>query len=166
MDIELATLSARIGEWLAARNAMLATAESCTGGWIAETVTATSGSSGWFDRAWVTYTNEAKEQMLGVAGETLAAHGAVSEPVTREMVQGALARSNARFAVSVSGVAGPSGGTPEKPIGMVCFGWASRERIETVTTHFAGDREAVRRQAVIFALEGLMQRFDNKTLVA
>ena len=166
MDAELAQLSIRVGEWLAARGAMLATAESCTGGWIAETVTATSGSSGWFDRAWVTYSNEAKQNMLGVNTDTLAAHGAVSEPVARQMARGALARSCAQFAVSVSGVAGPTGGTPDKPVGMVCFGWASADRIETATAHFDGDREAVRRQAVVFALEGLMRRFAGETLLA
>jgi nicotinamide-nucleotide amidase len=166
MDAELAALSVRVGEWLAARGAMLATAESCTGGWIAETVTATSGSSGWFDRAWVTYSNEAKQDMLGVTTGVLAAHGAVSEPVTREMAQGALARSKAMYAISVSGVAGPTGGTPDKPVGMVCFGWASNARIETATAHFDGDREAVRRQAVVFALESLMRRFGGETLLA
>lgn len=166
MDAVLARLSVRVGEWLAARGALLASAESCTGGWIAETVTATSGSSAWFDRAWVTYSNEAKQQMLGVADGTLAAHGAVSEPVTREMAQGALARSRAHYAVSVSGVAGPTGGAADKPVGMVCFGWASHDRVETATLHFDGDREAVRRQSVIFALEELMRRFGGETLLA
>ncbi len=161
MDSELASLSVRVGQWLAARGAKLVTAESCTGGWIAETVTTTSGSSAWFDRAWITYSNEAKQEMLGVADATLAAHGAVSEAVAREMAQGALARSRVQFAISVSGVAGPTGGTPEKPVGMVCFGWASFNRSKTATAHFAGDRETVRRQAVVFALEGLMRRLDE-----
>jgi len=137
---------------------MLVTAESCTGGWVAEAVTMISGSSAWFERGFVTYTDLAKQEMLGVQSATLAQHGAVSEPTVREMAAGALARSRGDVAVSVSGVAGPTGGTPAKPVGMVCLGWSVRGREAiSVTRHFPGDREAVRRSAVIDALEGLIQ---------
>ena len=137
---------------------MLATAESCTGGWIAEAITAIPGSSAWFDRGFVTYTYISKREMLGVRGETLEQHGAVSEAVVREMVEGALKASHAQVAVSVSGVAGPSGGSPDKPVGTVCFGWAlegSAPRVET--RFFPGDREAVRRQSVVHGLEVLLE---------
>jgi nicotinamide-nucleotide amidase len=143
---------------LKGRGWMLVTAESCTGGWVAEAVTMISGSSAWFERGFVTYTDLAKQEMLGVQSATLALHGAVSEPTVREMVVGALARSRADVAVSVSGVAGPTGGTPAKPVGMVCLGWSVRGREPiSLTRHFPGDREAVRRSAVIEALEGLLQ---------
>lgn len=159
MDSELAALSQHLGQWLAARNGVLATAESCTGGWIAETVTATAGSSAWFDRGWVTYSNAAKTAMLGVATATLSAHGAVSEAVAGEMAAGALTNAQATHAIAVTGIAGPSGGSAEKPVGTVCFGFAWRNAApQTVRHQFAGDREAVRRQAVIFALEELMRR--------
>jgi nicotinamide-nucleotide amidase len=137
---------------------MLVTAESCTGGWVAEAVTMVSGSSEWFERGFVTYTNLAKQEMLGVESATLELHGAVSEPTVREMVAGALAHSRGDVALAVSGVAGPTGGTPAKPVGMVCLGWGLREREPTaVTRYFPGDREAVRRHAVIAALEGLIE---------
>ena len=158
-DSELYALAEQVGRALKAKGLMMATAESCTGGWIAQAVTAVPGSSEWFERGFVTYTNTAKLEMLGVQDATLAANGAVSEPVVREMVQGTLARSHAQVAVSVSGVAGPTGGTPQKPVGMVCFGWgvkrdnvANGTDIHTSTQHFDGDREAVRRQAVAYAL--------------
>jgi len=117
-----------------------------------------SGSSGWFERGFVTYTNLAKQEMLGVQTATLESHGAVSEPTVREMVAGALARSRGDVALAVSGVAGPTGGTPAKPVGMVCLGWGLRDREPTaVTRHFGGDREAIRRHAVIASLEGLLE---------
>ncbi|GAA5176775.1 nicotinamide-nucleotide amidase [Niveibacterium umoris] len=157
MDHELERLSKDIGDWLAARGHVLATAESCTGGWIAEVVTATSGSSGWFDRGWITYSNEAKQAMLGVQAATLATHGAVSEAVVREMAEGALAASAASHAIAVSGVAGPTGGTPEKPVGTVWIAWAERGGTTRAESHrFDGDREAVRRQTVIRALATLI----------
>jgi nicotinamide-nucleotide amidase len=157
MDKELDTLSADVGRWLQAQGWTLATAESCTGGWIAEVVTATAGSSGWFDRGFVTYSNAAKLDMLGVSPATLAAHGAVSEATVQEMVIGALAASRADVALAVSGIAGPTGGSPAKPVGMVCFAWgAVGELPRTATRHFPGDREAVRRQAVVFALRELL----------
>lgn len=158
MDPDLADLSRRSGDALAARGWLLATAESCTGGWIAEVVTATAGSSGWFDRGFVTYSNDAKVDMLGVAPATLAAHGAVSLATVAEMASGALARSRADVTVAVSGVAGPSGGSAEKPVGMVCLAWARRMdgRVQSEIRHFRGDREAVRRQTVQRALEMLI----------
>ena len=158
MDSQLFDLAVRAGQSLRARGWLLVTAESCTGGWVAEAVTMVSGSSEWFERGFVTYTDVAKQEMLGVQPATLKQHGAVSEPIVREMVTGALAHSRGDVALSVSGVAGPTGGTPAKPVGMVCLGWAVRGREPiSVTRHFPGDREAVRRFAVIEALEGLIR---------
>jgi len=149
----------RVGEQLKTKGLVLATAESCTGGWVAQAVTSVSGSSEWFDRGFVTYSNEAKREMLGVRGETLERHGAVSEETAREMAAGALDASRAHLAVAITGVAGPSGGTPQKPVGMVCFAWAQRDgAVESATRHFDGDREAVRRQSVMFGLQGVLDR--------
>jgi nicotinamide-nucleotide amidase len=161
MDNELYELGEQIGAALKARELVLTTAESCTGGWIGEVVTMISGSSAWYDRGFITYTNAAKQQMLGVKAVTLREHGAVSEPVVREMAAGALAASGAQIAVSVSGVAGPTGGTPDKPVGTVCIGWARKggavgTEIRAETCRFDGDREAVRRQSVIRALQGVL----------
>lgn len=149
-------LALRIGAQLKAADAMLATAESCTGGWAAQVVTSVAGSSAWFDRGFVTYSNAAKQEMLGVRPETLREYGAVSEETAHEMVLGALARSRATVALSITGVAGPGGGTTAKPVGMVCFGWARGPQARTETRVFAGDRESVRRQSVIRALEGVL----------
>ena len=154
-------LARRVGERLAASGQRLATAESCTGGWVAQALTAIAGSSDWFDRGFITYSNEAKQEMLGVRADTLARHGAVSEDTAREMVQGALVRSKSTLALAVTGIAGPGGGSPQKPVGMVCFAWASRQSIRAETKHFSGDRESVRRLSVIHALEGVL-----KTLTA
>lgn len=156
-DAVLFELAANVGEALKAQGLMLATAESCTGGWIAQACTAVPGSSNWFERGFVTYTYISKREMLGVSQDTLGAHGAVSEQTVREMVTGALANSHAQVAVAVSGTAGPTGGTPEKPVGTVCFAWAVKNgEPKSVLKRFNGDREAVRRQAVRFALEGLL----------
>ena len=155
-------LAKRLGERLAASGQVLAIAESCTGGWVAQAVTAIAGSSDWFDRGFVTYSNDAKQEVLGVRADTLARHGAVSEQTAREMAQGALARSKATVALAVTGVAGPGGGSAEKPVGMVCFAWASRQTIRTETIHFSGDRESVRRQSVIHALEGVLKGLDGR----
>ncbi|MFB1030990.1 MAG: nicotinamide-nucleotide amidase [Thauera sp.] len=158
-DHELDGLARRVGEALAARGLWLATAESCTGGWIAEAVTAIAGSSGWFDRGFVTYSNAAKTDMLGVRDDTLESHGAVSEATVGEMAAGALARSRADLAVAVSGIAGPGGGSAVKPVGTVCIGWARRDAsISTTTVQLPGDRAAVRRQTVILALQGVLER--------
>ncbi len=157
METDLDTLSRELGTALSRRGWLLATAESCTGGWIAQVVTATAGSSEWFERGFVTYSNAAKHDLLGVAEATLAEHGAVSAATVAEMVAGALRHSRARIAVAVSGVAGPGGGSAAKPVGTVFIGWGTREGgIEIAARHFGGDREAVRRQTVVFALRAVI----------
>ncbi|EGV30658.1 CinA domain protein [Thiorhodococcus drewsii AZ1] len=155
-DLGFETIAARIGERLTARALMLACAESCTGGWIAKCVTDVAGSSAWFDRGFVTYSNAAKQEMLGVREETLARHGAVSEAVVMEMVAGALGRSRAQVALAVSGIAGPGGGTQEKPVGTVWIAWGvPGEGVLADCCRFGGDREAVRRETVRVALQRL-----------
>lgn len=157
MENELRKLARHAGELLHRHGLMLATAESCTGGWVAQAITAVPGSSQWFDRGFVTYSNEAKCEMLGVDVATLEAHGAVSEETVRAMAEGALRHSRAQISVAISGIAGPGGGSPEKPVGTVCLAWAAAGRIVVAhTEHFAGDRSAVRWQAVIAALQGLI----------
>lgn len=164
MDAELYELSGRIGDALKARKLMMAAAESCTGGWIGQAVTMVPGSSKWFDRGFVTYTNEAKQDMLGVSAATLNEFGAVSEQTVREMVAGALARSRAQIAVAVSGIAGPEGGSRQKPVGTVLLAWAEKGGGVTARSiRFQGDRDAVRRQTVIAALEGLLALLDRKS---
>jgi len=155
----LDALAILVGTRLKEKGLVLATAESCTGGWVAQVVTSVSGSSEWFDRGFVTYSNEAKREMIGVRAETLDRHGAVSEETAREMAAGALAASRAQIALALTGVAGPTGGTAQKPVGMVCFAWAVRGgAVDATTKHFAGDREAVRRQSVEFGLQGVLDR--------
>lgn len=152
------TLLNRLASALQAKHWMLTTAESCTGGAIAKACTDLAGSSVWFERGFVTYSNESKQEMLGVPAATLAEYGAVSEAVTAAMATGALLHSRAQVAVSVSGIAGPGGGTTTKPVGMVCFGWAAQDgKVRTATQYFDGDREAVRYQAVQYALHGVLQ---------
>ena len=161
MDKELEGLSVRVGAALLERKSMLACAESCTGGWVSEVVTATAGSSQWFERGFVTYSNAAKQELLGVKADTLRQEGAVSEAVVREMAAGALRRSHAQAALAISGVAGPTGGSPGKPVGTVCFAWILQGGEPTAETlHFSGDREAVRKQSVIYALQGLLRMLD------
>ena len=151
-------LAREVGDRLKSARTMVATAESCTGGWAAQALTAVPGSSEWFERGFVTYSNDAKREMLGVGADTLARYGAVSEETVREMALGALANSRARLSIAITGVAGPSGGTPAKPVGTVCLAWAVRDGpLRSETRHFAGDRENVRRQSVIRALEGLLE---------
>lgn len=159
-DEQLQHLSRLIGEQLKMRQATVTAAESCTGGWIAKVFTDISGSSAWFERGFVTYSNEAKQQMVGVHSETLAQFGAVSEQTVREMASGASQAAAAEYAIAVSGIAGPDGGTPEKPVGTVWFAIAGPEgRVFTQRQIFAGDRDAVRRQAVIWALQTLLDEF-------
>ena len=137
---------------------MLATAESCTGGWVAQVITSAAGSSEWFERGFVAYTNLAKREMLGVSTTTLSRYGAVSEQCARAMAEGALTHSHAQVALAITGIAGPSGGTLEKPVGTVCFAWAVKKRDTISRKHvFTGDREGVRRQAVATALQGLLE---------
>lgn len=158
----LTTLATLVGARLRAKGVMLATAESCTGGWVAQAVTAIGGSSGWFERGFVTYSDAAKQEMLGVSARTLAAHGAVSEQTAGEMAAGALAHSRAQVAVAITGIAGPTGGSPDKPLGMVCFAWAAQDAVlNAETRHFKGDRESVRRQSVIAALQGILKLLEG-----
>ena len=163
-DSELMQLSEQVGQALKARGATVTTAESCTGGWVAKVITDIAGSSAWFERGFVTYSNEAKAQMIGVREETLAQHGAVSEPVVVEMAIGALKAARADYAVSISGIAGPDGGREEKPVGTVWFAFATA-RGEGITRRecFSGDRDAVRRQATAYALQTLWQQFLQNT---
>ncbi|MBK5962908.1 damage-inducible protein CinA [Thiocystis minor] len=157
-DESLESIAARLGERMLQLGLRLTTAESCTGGWVAKTVTDIAGSSAWFDRGFVTYSNAAKQEMLGVASETLDAHGAVSEPVAKEMVAGALARSQADTAVAITGIAGPGGGSVDKPVGTVWFAWGMPgQQVLTGCDRFDGDRDRVRQQAVRVALEGLLE---------
>ena len=151
---------ARIAALLPQRGWMLATAESCTGGLIAGACTDLSGSSLWFDRGFVTYSNAAKTEMLGVPAALIAQHGAVSEPVARAMAEGAVQRSGARVSVAVTGVAGPTGGTPDKPVGLVWFGWSVAGHTHSGSRHFAGDRATVRTATVQHALAHLLALLD------
>jgi len=155
-------LAKKVGARLKAARAMLVTAESCTGGWVAQAVTSIAGSSDWFERGFVTYSNEAKQQLRGDDLSTLRKHGAVSEETAREMAEGALARAKGTLALAVTGVAGPSGGSREKPVGMVCFAWTSKKGTVVETQHFSGDRESVRRQSVIHALQGVLKALDAR----
>jgi nicotinamide-nucleotide amidase len=136
---------------------MLVTAESCTGGWVAQAVTAIPGSSDWFERGFVTYSNAAKRELLGVKKKTLQKHGAVSEETAREMAKGALKHSRGTIAVAVTGIAGPTGGSDKKPVGTVCFAFATSRGVYSETLRFKGNRESVRRQSVIRALEGVLE---------
>jgi nicotinamide-nucleotide amidase len=154
-------LAEKIGARLKARGALLVTAESCTGGWAAQALTSVAGSSAWFERGFVTYSNAAKEEMLGVRTDTLSRHGAVSEETAREMALGALERSRGTLALAITGVAGPTGGSAEKPVGTVCFAWARKgQPASAETRHFAGDREAVRRQSVEHALARALELLE------
>lgn len=154
-------LAEALGNALRAKHALLVTAESCTGGWVAQAVTAIAGSSGWFERGFVTYSNDAKRELLGVRRETLERYGAVSEETAREMALGALASSRGTLALAITGIAGPGGGSPGKPVGTVCFAWAARGgQARSETRHFAGDREAVRRQSAERALQGALEHLD------
>lgn len=157
MAVEFEQQTTALAAQLSRRNQLLATAESCTGGWLAKVCTDRAGSSGWFERGFVTYSNAAKQEMLGVLPATLQQDGAVSEAVVREMAAGALQNSAADIAVAISGIAGPGGAMPGKPVGTVCFGLATKEMIlQSDTHHFEGGREAVRRQSVAHALTGLL----------
>lgn len=156
-DTLLDGLAVDLGAALKAHRLLAATAESCTGGWVAQAITAIAGSSDWFERGFVTYSDEAKQELLGVPAATLATHGAVSAETAAAMARGALTRSHASLAVSITGIAGPGGGSREKPIGTVWFGFALRAG-DVITRHrlFTGDRYSVRAQAVAYALQGLL----------
>ena len=161
-EVDLRRLAGRVGRALLKARRRAATAESCTGGWIAKALTDIAGSSDWFTEGFVTYGNESKVRALGVPRAVLQRHGAVSEATVRAMAAGALRRSKAQVAVAVTGIAGPGGGVPGKPVGTVWLGWATRRggaiRIATALRHFRGDRETVRRKTVFAALQGLLTR--------
>jgi nicotinamide-nucleotide amidase len=164
MAVEFAQQTAALAKQLSRSNQLLAAAESCTGGWLAKVCTDRPGSSGWFDRGFVTYSNAAKQELLGVSAATLDRHGAVSRETVLEMVAGVLARSHAHWAVAISGIAGPGGGSAEKPVGTVWFAWAGPGGWQLASrAQFQGDRDAVRQQAVATALQVLVQRLNELT---
>jgi nicotinamide-nucleotide amidase len=155
--MNLNALSRKVGQALKRTGQYLVTAESCTGGWVAQAVTSVAGSSEWFERGYVTYSNAAKREELGVSGKTLRRYGAVSESTAREMARGALKRGRGTIAVSVTGIAGPGGGSPGKPVGTVCFAYARGRKIRSETKRFKGNRMSVRRQSVLQALKGVLK---------
>jgi nicotinamide-nucleotide amidase len=155
--MKLAVLARKTGTALKKKGQMLVTAESCTGGWAAQTLTSIAGSSEWFERGYVTYSNAAKRDDLGVPEATLLRHGAVSEPTARAMARGALTHSRGTIAVAITGIAGPGGGAPGKPVGTVCFAWARGRRMRSETKRFRGGRNSVRRQSVAHALRGVLK---------
>lgn len=158
-DKDLYQIANQAGEALLRRQQTLAVAESCTGGWIGQTATAIAGSSRWFERGFVTYSNAAKIQMLAVPEAAIRQHGAVSEAVVEHMARGALAHSNAHWSIAVSGVAGPDGGSQQRPVGTVWIAWAGPGDIcDSQRFNFPGDREAVRRASVISSWQGLLER--------
>jgi len=160
-DVEV--LAADLGTRLLALRYFVTAAESCTGGLVAGAITAIAGSSDWFDRGFVTYSNESKRELLGVDEAILRDHGAVSEPTAIAMAQGALKRSDATLSVAITGIAGPGGGTPSKPVGMVCFAWAKQGSATVSTTHYlAGDRAQVRHASVAIALRGLIDLASSR----
>jgi nicotinamide-nucleotide amidase len=161
-DQALAILASDLAAQLAAHGRTLAVAESCTGGWLAKVLTDLAGSSAWFDRGLVTYSNQAKLDGLGVNPRTLEVHGAVSESVAAEMALGVRKVSRVDFGISTTGIAGPGGGSLDKPVGLVCFGWALGDNVvETESVQFAGDRETIRRSSVAFAISGLINRINR-----
>lgn len=158
-DLALQEAAQRVAIGLSRRGECLAAAESCTGGWVAKVCTDLPGSSAWFERGFVTYTNEAKHEMLGVKVATLEAHGAVSEQTVAEMAAGALRHSRAQVSLAISGIAGPGGGSAGKPLGTVWFGWCRQgEAPQTECCRFDGERDQMRRQAVLYALQGVLRR--------
>lgn len=162
-DEQLRVLSAEVGERLLRARQSVTTAESCTGGWIAKAITDIPGSSAWFERGFVTYSNAAKAELIGVQDATLADYGAVSAEVVREMAQGALQAAQANYAIAVSGVAGPDGGSLLKPVGTVWFGFATAQgKVVAHLQHFSGDRQQVRRQATAWALRTLLEHYLEK----
>lgn len=160
-------LAAQVGGLLKSHGLMLATAESCTGGGVAQAVTEVAGSSAWFERGFIAYSNQAKQQMLDVSEATLKQHGAVSEATVREMVAGALLHSSAQVALAVSGIAGPDGGTPGKPVGTVWFAWGIRHGATHAQRHqLNGNRAEVRAQAVRIAMQGMIDLLGQRTELA
>ena len=157
-DSELKQLAEALGVKLQARQWSVATAESCTGGLVGQLLTSLPGCSGWFERGFITYSNVSKEEMLGVSAATLETFGAVSEETASEMAKGALAHSRAHVSLSITGIAGPDGGTPQKPVGMVCYGWALKDgTFLTSTCRLSGDRDEIRSRAAAAAIRGLIE---------
>jgi nicotinamide-nucleotide amidase len=154
---DLLDLATRVGRALQEKGLLLATAESCTGGGVSQAITEIAGSTAWFDCGFVTYSNASKAELLDVPAAMIAQFGSVSEEVAAAMASGALGSSNAHIAVSTTGIAGPTGAVPGKPVGTVCFGWASGDAVHTERLVFAGDRQAVREQTVAHALQGLLR---------
>ena len=154
-------LSTQLGKILSGRGLYISTAESCTGGWVSTAITQIAGSSGWFDRGYVSYSNEAKREMLGVRAKTLDVHGAVSKAVVEEMAKGALKKSRATFSVAISGIAGPDGGTDEKPVGTVWMAWCVQGKVDSALFCLPGERQDVRAAAVSLALQGLLVRIRD-----
>lgn len=163
MTHDILDLAARVGQALQARGLLLATAESCTGGGVAQAVTEIAGSTGWFDCGFVTYSNASKTALLDVPAALVAQLGAVSEEVAGAMASGALAASNAHVALSTTGIAGPGGAVPGKPVGTVCFGWARAGTVHTERLVFAGERHAVREQTVAHSLRGLLRFIEQSS---
>ena len=160
-------MAVKVGERLAQCGLMLVTAESCTGGWLGQAVTAVAGSSAWYERGFITYSNVSKCEMLGVQQATLDQYGAVSAQIAQEMVMGALNRSHAQIGVSITGIAGPDGGTAMKPVGMICFAWAIKNSlVRQETQFFKGNRETIRRLAVATALQGILHLLHDASAVA
>ena len=162
-DQFMTNIITKVQQFLIKNNLVLVTTESCTGGWVAKLMTDRAGSSAYFDRGFVTYSNQSKQDMLGVREKTLEEHGAVSEPVVKEMVQGALQHSSADIAIAISGIAGPSGGSKEKPVGTVCFAWMLKGfSAEAETCLFSGNRENIREKSVEYALNGIIEKIGAK----
>lgn len=156
------TLVERLADVMQCNGETLATAESCTGGGLAHVVTSVPGSSRWFERGFITYSDESKRELLDVPAPTLEQFGAVSEQTASAMAEGALRRSHADVSAAITGIAGPEGGTPDKPVGTVCFGWSRRgDQTRSATVLFAGDRQQVREQAVLMALQGLLDLVES-----
>lgn len=152
LEIAIHEAARQAGQWMSSTNAILATVESCTGGGIAHAITQIAGSSAWFDRSYVTYSNQAKQQMVGVDKKLIDSFGAVSEEVAAAMAKGGLANSSSTVCLSVTGIAGPDGGSRAKPVGTVCFGRARDGEVLTTTCRFSGDRETIRNESILFAL--------------
>lgn len=157
MTNDIIDLAARVGQALRAKELLLATGESCTGGGVAQAVTEIAGSSGWFERGFIVYSNASKTEMLDVPAALIARHGAVSVEVAAAMAEGALANSHAHVALSTTGIAGPGGAVPGKPVGTVCFGWTRGAHTHTEHLVLGGGRQAVREQTVVHALQGLLR---------
>ena len=153
-------LAAQVGKALQDKGLIVATAESCTGGGVAQAITEIAGSTAWFDCGFIAYSNASKSELLDVSAALIAQMGSVSEEVAAAMASGALGSSNAHLAVSTTGIAGPTGAVPGKPVGTVCFGWANADTVHTERLVFSGDRKAVREQTVIHALQGLLRFID------